>query len=394
MNDITTSLADYSGGTTDDMEWQPKGAEDSDNDADESDDEDAHTRVLQWPPHLLKRLNPAALQLLETGTLPKAGPVVQETYESPKTLWRSSVSFVKEERQEIEWLIHDVLPAGAVVLLSGREGSMKSWLALTMARAVAAGERWLGKPTKQGAVLYLDGEMCPAVLRDRLQGIGPVEELHVWNWADGSFPHQLDNSDLQRASHGHSLIVVDTLRRQMEGLKENSSDDMAVITDALRQLTRHGATVLVLHHAPKDSERQDYRGSTELGAGVDITISLTKKRSKERITLNLETRKTRYSSSADLEIEVTRGDRTPVFTTTDPRPDTEGQAFLDLYDLVDGLRQTFGRDPNQSEIIAEARKRGLGGRDKILVMLKDRDGAYWRSQHKGNQVTYAPLEDP
>jgi hypothetical protein len=177
----------------------------------------------------------------------------------------------------------------------------------------------------------------------------------------------------------------------MKGLKENSSDDMAVITNALRELTRDGATVLVLHHAPKDSEKQDYRGSTELGAGVDITISLTKRKSKEGITLSLETRKTRYSSSGDLEIEVTKGDRSPLFTTNIPGPSAEGKAFIDLWVLVDDLRLTLGRDPNQSEVIAAAKKRELGGKDKILAMLKDREGDYWRSEHKGNQVTYAPL---
>jgi hypothetical protein len=348
--------------------------------------------VSKIPQHLVQGLTVEARRALGIPLQEAAGGVLAR----PDTTrpWRSSVEFVAKEAEDIEWLIPGILPAEAVVLMSGREGSMKSFLALSMARAVAAGESWLGKPTKQGAVLYLDGEMPPGVLRDRLQGIGPLEPLHVWSWTDGTFPQRLDNADLQEAAKGHSLIIVDTLRRHMKDLKENSSDDMAVITDALRELTRHGATVLVLHHAPKDSERQDYRGSTELGAGVDITISLTKAKSKEVITLNLETRKTRYSSSGDLQIEVTKGERTPLFTTTDLRPDTEGQAFLDLCHLVDGLRQTFGRDPNQSEIIAEARKRGLGGKDKILGMLKDRDGAYWRSQHKGNQVTYAPLEDP
>jgi archaellum biogenesis ATPase FlaH len=347
--------------------------------------------VSKIPQHLVQRFTPEARRALGV-PLQEAASVVLAKPETTKP-WRSSVQFVAQEAEDIEWVITGVLPTGAVVLMSGREGSMKSFLALSMARAVASGEPWLGKPTKQGAVLYLDGEMPPGVLRDRLQGIGPVEPLHVWNWTDSTFPQRLDNVDLREAAKSHSLIVVDTLRRHMKGLKENSSDDMAVITDALRELTRHGATVLVLHHAPKDSEKQDYRGSTELGAGVDITISLTKEKSKEGITLNLETRKTRYSSSGDLEIEVTKGDRTPLFTVNSPGPAPEGKAFVGLCMVMNDSRERLGRNPNQSEVIAEAKKRGLGGKSKILGMLKERDGAYWRSEHKGNQVTYAPVED-
>lgn len=211
-------------------------------------------RLLAQRPDMVRLLGPAVRYTLETGRVPRETPAAQEPpgvpfpapeatkapvepssqSQSPAGPWRSSVQFVEESMQEIQWLIPEVLPAGTIVLLSGREGTMKSFLALSMAYAVATGAPWLGRPTTQGRVLYLDGEMPPALLRDRLRGIGVSESLNVWSWDDETFPYELGNSELRRASQEHSLIVVDTLRRHMDGLKENSADDMARVTKGLR----------------------------------------------------------------------------------------------------------------------------------------------------------------
>jgi hypothetical protein len=335
------------------------------------------------------RLPQAAQQALENVQRALRGELI-----SLSRPWRSSIEFVETAPQEIEWLIPGVLPAGAVVLLSGREGSMKSWLAMTMARAIAAGVPWLGKQTKQGPVLYLDGEMQPALLQDRLRGIGPVDQLHIWTWTDPTFPEQLNgNANLIEAARGHKLIVVDTLRRFMNGRKENSADDMAEVTNALRELTRYGATVLALHHAPKDIEKQGYRGSTELGAGVDVTVSVVKQGTEDKSRLDLKNHKTRYSFSTDLVIQVTKGERAPVFTLgrlnekDDPK---RGLKLLRL--LIIGLRQQLERNPIQSEILTKAKGMKLGAKDKILRWLEEGEGSYWRSEEIGNRRAYEALD--
>ncbi len=312
--------------------------------------------------------------------------------EGLKTPWQSSVLFVKEAKQGIEWLIPGLLPAGAVVLLSGREGSMKTWLALNIAHAVAAGVPWIGTPTKQGAVLYLDGEMPRTVLQDRVQGIGTVKDLNIWCWTDSSFPQGLRGESLREASRRHTLIVIDTLRRHMGGLKENSADDMAIMTEALRELTRHGATVLVLHHATKDPTGPGgYRGSTELGAGADILLSLTKKSTSSAARLTLTIEKSRYSFSDKYEIPVTKGGRAPVFTVEGAPQDNATRDFEELRALIAELHQAPRPAPSQSEIIAVAGRRGLGGKDKIRRRLEDGEGTYWRSERTGNRRTYTAI---
>ena len=187
------------------------------------------------------------------GGLAKPGQVTAssgtQTDMNVPRLGQSSVNFAEEVSDEIEWLIPGVLPKAAVVLLSGREGSMKSYLALHMACAVAAGKSWLGKQTKRGAVLYLDGENPVAEISKRVGEFGPDHNLRICSVMRGNYPESLHDSDLQHDSRLYDLIVIDTLRRHMGDLKENNSDDMARITADLKRLKQDRATVLVLHHA-------------------------------------------------------------------------------------------------------------------------------------------------
>ncbi len=307
---------------------------------------------------------------------------------APMVPWRSSIEVLKHPAPETAWLIHGILPAGGVVLLSGREGSMKSWLALRWAHAVAEGTPWLGRRCAQGNVLYLDKEMPPDLLRKRLRlGIGGSERLHVWGWTDPGFqfPKHLDGPYLTLAAQSHCLIVVDTLRRFMDGLQENSADDMAEVSEKLRELTRYGATVVVLHHSMKDEEKRGYRGSTELGAGVDIVMSLVNKKGE----VSLRTEKTRYGEPLKLDLSVSGSYDNPAFEDrTDGSQATTAQ-LMKLRGCIEDLAMSLGRSPNQSEVCRRAEHTGLGRRQKVLGLLQAGKDAYWQSQTSGKSLTYS-----
>ncbi len=319
-------------------------------------------------------------------------PTALKPETQPKiTLGRSSVQFVKEAGEEIQWLIHGVLPTGAIVFMSGRPGDMKTWIAMSMARAVAAGEPWLGRQTTQGPVLYLDGEMPKDVMGNYLHWVTPVEQLSVSHWTDPDFPNGLAQEELRQAAKHYRLIVVDTLRRQMGDKKENSPDDMTQITKDLRELTRYGATVLVLHHVPKNPENKGPRGATELLAGCDVSILVSKKPKKEGCSLVLEMHKTRYSASTDVTIQTTKGNRGPLFTIQDSGTGTIRKDELsELAALVNGLRDSLGCDPIKSQVIRESQKAGLGGRGKVEALLAKGEGTHWCEQRGSKSVSYAP----
>lgn len=312
------------------------------------------------------------------------------------TLWRCSLDLLAEPPQEVPWLLKGILPAGSVVLFSGREGTHKTWLALDWAYAVAEGQPWIERLAEAGAVLYLDGEMPDNLFRLRLQAVRGSKNLNIWRWQDEGFPTTLADPRLLEASKSHRLIVVDTLKRFMGGLEENSSTEMARITGALRELTREGATVLALHHAPKDPEKAGYRGSTELGAGVDIALTVTRVVKNGTDHLDLTANKTRYSEDPRLQLRVERTESRPIFHDASGEVTAAVQTALaaELEALGGVIRDLAGRDvvgPNQSKIIAEAQRRKLGSRNTILGWLRQGEGTRWQAQPDGRSLVYSPI---
>ena len=65
---------------------------------------------------------------------------------------------------QVEWTVEGLLPRASVTVIAGQPGHLKSFLALDLARRVAAGAAFAGSTTRQGKVLYLDREN-PAAAR-------------------------------------------------------------------------------------------------------------------------------------------------------------------------------------------------------------------------------------
>ncbi len=230
----------------------------------------------------------------------------------------------------------------------------------------------------------------------RLHAMQGSKNLNIWRWQDPTFPTRLDDSRLRNASEVHRVIVVDTLRRFMPNLKENSSDDMSIITHQLRELTRHGATVIALHHGKKDPEQPGYRGSTELGAGVDIALHVGMKTKESIEYLELTVMKTRYAEDSQLKLRVERTPSRPVFHDVGAGAQAAAQVaeaaqFAQLVKVIRDLPSSLGHRPNQTEIAKAARDKGLGSRNTVLLGLHQGEGKYWRSDPDGRSRVYEPL---
>jgi hypothetical protein len=81
------------------------------------------------------------------------------------------------------YLVENLLVEGAVTLWSGESGDAKSTFALALAGAVAQGHPFLGRPTIQLPVVYLDRENPVAVVKDRLFHLGIPDisdRLKIW----------------------------------------------------------------------------------------------------------------------------------------------------------------------------------------------------------------------
>ena len=188
----------------------------------------------------------------------------------------------------IDWLVHGFLPRYAFLMWLSGEGVGKSFLAYDLAIAVSTGGFFLNFPCVQGPVLYFDEENAKSVVWERIykiangRNISDLSELHLARQHMVGRPVRDWVKDMEAECKRvqPALVVLDTYSSfygpPTKGM-ENDSSMMKGLLSALRWATiRHGATLLVLHHIPKDGwGRTSPRGSGAIGGDVDGYWSLT-----------------------------------------------------------------------------------------------------------------------
>ena len=204
---------------------------------------------------------------------------------------------------ERHWLIDGLWADQAVGIVGGEPKCCKSFLALDLAVAVAAGVPCLRRfPARgPGRVLLFAAEDALHVVRDRLEGIcGAADvrltdlDLHVITAPTVRLDLATDQRRLTEtiAALRPVLLVLDPFVR-LHRIDENASAEVAPLLAFLRDLQRRFALAVVLvHHARKGAagirDGQALRGSSEFHAWGDSNLYL--RRRGEQLTLAVEHR--------------------------------------------------------------------------------------------------------
>jgi len=176
----------------------------------------------------------------------------------------------------VPWLAEPVLAAGCVTLLAGREGQGKSLLALALATAIGHGAVVAGIDCQPGSVLYVDAENGEREAHRRIRGLGVKDDSLVYVEATG-FSLKAHIGELVGLIDDHTpqLVVLDSMRSLAPGLDENDSGAVeAVLRPVVKVAQNRSLAVLLLHHAGK--AEGTYRGSTAIGAAVELGFSLAR----------------------------------------------------------------------------------------------------------------------
>lgn len=152
-----------------------------------------------------------------------------------------------------EWLVQDILTVDELFLLAAGPRAGKSLLAMTLAKAVAEGGEFLGRPVTQGTVIYVCLEDGDAKLKERETAQGwsrglPVAWLQKFKLSELPHLRQLAEELDPR------LIILDTLSRIKDATISESSAEMSQTLEPLQEMAKDlGCCVLLVHHTGKVS---------------------------------------------------------------------------------------------------------------------------------------------
>jgi hypothetical protein len=180
------------------------------------------------------------------------------------------------EPPPVPWVIEPLLVAGCVTMVAGREGQGKSMLALALASAIGHGASIAGLDCQAGTVVYVDAENGEREAHRRVRGLGVKAGTLTYVEAQGfNLAQHITLLEDLVAEHKPSVLILDSLRSLAPGLDENDSKQAeAAVRPVSRLAQTQGIPVLLLHHAGKGGH--EYRGSTAIGAAVELGFTLSR----------------------------------------------------------------------------------------------------------------------
>jgi hypothetical protein len=189
----------------------------------------------------------------------------------------------------IEYWMQQLMPKGAFMIVGGRPGSWKSLFLLSSSLSAAKGESFLGQfqTIESPKILLYDLENGQREDHRRVTYLMDINTIKPGQFDNFIIRESFDKNnmrrELERAMH-FDVVILDSYRRFLKG-EENASE----VTDALynnffKPLHEAGKTVIVVHHFRKakpeevtDDDLLDmFRGSSDIGAQVDIALALFK----------------------------------------------------------------------------------------------------------------------
>jgi hypothetical protein len=184
-------------------------------------------------------------------------------------------------------LVQGLLPEKALAAMIGVPNTGKSALAIDLSVAVATGRPFRGLRVRQCGVLYVATEGAHG-LNNRIAALLQTERLSL----DAPFGVVTESVDLcsspsdssriivacaalrRQTSQPVGLVVIDTLARAMNGGDENSGGDMGRLLRNAENIQKQvGATVLLIHHAGKDTSK-GARGHSSFRAALDTEVTV------------------------------------------------------------------------------------------------------------------------
>jgi hypothetical protein len=188
------------------------------------------------------------------------------------------------ELPQREMLLAPVLPTQGLAMLYSKRGLGKTYMSLSIAYAVASGDEFLGwQAPRPRPVLFVDGELPAATLKDRLaavtQGMSRTAKpgmlrLITPDLQAGAFPDLATREGqalVENALGDAEFVILDNLSALCVSGKENEGESWLPVQRWALRLRQRGVSVLFVHHAGKGGAQ---RGTSRREDLLDVVINL------------------------------------------------------------------------------------------------------------------------
>lgn len=224
-----------------------------------------------------------------TKALTELAAIHEKKEEAAKTCLDYFRSVGEMESGEIEMIIYGVLQEG-ICFLGATPASGKTLVSLSFAKAICTGKPLFGvadyKVKKPRQVIYLIPESGDHAFRKRCEAFGIPNDKRKFMARTISAGVPLDLSDpilLEAVRQTHPVIFLDTASRFMKSNDENAAaQNRLLVNDVIALLAAGAVTVVLVHHATKNSKKETMtlenmlRGSSDLGAMCDQAYGIRK----------------------------------------------------------------------------------------------------------------------
>jgi hypothetical protein len=205
-------------------------------------------------------------------------------------IWTSLADLLDQEDEPMDWVVDELLIAGGLSMPASKPKVGKSVLCRNLALAVARGQPFLGRPTRQGPVVLLCLEEKRSEVARHFRQMGATRDDSIY-FAFGSAPDSaLDDLGRKIEEFRPVLAIVDPLQRFA---KVGDLNDHAQVTRAMEPLTQlarmSGVHILSAHHMVKGdrSGGDSVLGSTALFGAVD-TLLMYRERNGVRVLSSIQ----------------------------------------------------------------------------------------------------------
>jgi len=213
---------------------------------------------------------------------------------------RSLDDILNDPTVKVNYIVEDLFPEKAIILISGDTGVGKSLFTQILAASLSNGAPLLNEfQSKEVNIAFLDRENDASILKSRYEQLSLNPEKIFYIDINSSLTKAvIDELKLFLKDNNIGVLIVDTLVRFQEG-DENNSKDVSKFYEALRVLLHEVRTIFVLHHLRKNNgEKQadvhSNRGSGDIVAGVDQAFII--ERINDSSKLRLRNVKNRFGS--------------------------------------------------------------------------------------------------